>query len=257
MIKRYRSWDRGEPQVEWRALTLLAEYAPGLAASPLRFAADSGSPMVVMSRLNGVPLRGGVVDSLKVVEVARAVHELHTAVPEHVLNSLPPSSWNPAVAVSKARRWRAEEVGSDDRWGRTVARAFGVGTGWVEEHRLDAVVEADVEPVFGMADGNLANYLWDGSRVRLVDFEDSGRSDRCFEIAELVEHPSVWVDSRTDVPALLACMRLSHAEEKRFLVLRRVLAFLWLIMMLPGREGHRRNPPGALESQARHVLSLA
>ncbi|MEV4893701.1 hypothetical protein AB0K48_30385 [Nonomuraea sp. NPDC055795] len=31
VIKRFRSWERGEPQREWTALTLLAEHAPGLA----------------------------------------------------------------------------------------------------------------------------------------------------------------------------------------------------------------------------------
>jgi hypothetical protein len=30
VTKRYRSWHRREPEREWAALTLLAEYAPGL-----------------------------------------------------------------------------------------------------------------------------------------------------------------------------------------------------------------------------------
>lgn len=256
VVKRYRSWERGEPQHEWRALTLLAEHAPGLAPLPLEFVTDPPPPVVVMSRLSGVPLRGQVVGSAQVVEMARAINELHTAIPSHVLDSLPPSSWNPAAAVAKARTWSAKETRSRAGWSLAVAQAFGVGARWVDDHGLDAIVGAPSEPVFGLADGNLANYLWDGTRVRLVDFEDSGRSDRCFELAELVEHPSMWVDSHIDVPALLACVELPRAEERRFLAFRRVLAFLWLVMLLPGNEGHRRNPPGALESQARHVLSL-
>ena len=35
VVKRFRSWDRDEPAREWRALRLLAEYAPGLAPRPL------------------------------------------------------------------------------------------------------------------------------------------------------------------------------------------------------------------------------
>ena len=34
VVKRFRSWDRGEPAREWAALTLLAESAPGLAPAP-------------------------------------------------------------------------------------------------------------------------------------------------------------------------------------------------------------------------------
>src|SRR5262249_45571440 len=36
VIKRFRSWDRREPTREWTALRLLAEFAPGLAATPVR-----------------------------------------------------------------------------------------------------------------------------------------------------------------------------------------------------------------------------
>jgi hypothetical protein len=36
VVKRYRSWDRGEPRREWLALGLLARHAPGLAPEPVR-----------------------------------------------------------------------------------------------------------------------------------------------------------------------------------------------------------------------------
>jgi hypothetical protein len=34
VVKRFRSWDRGEQVREWQALTLLASYAPDLAPAP-------------------------------------------------------------------------------------------------------------------------------------------------------------------------------------------------------------------------------
>jgi len=37
-------------------------------------------------------------------------------------------------------------------------------------------------PVVAHGDPNLANYLWDGTRVRIVDFEDAGRGDRTVEL---------------------------------------------------------------------------
>jgi thiamine kinase-like enzyme len=36
--------------------------------------------------------------------------------------------------------------------------------------------------VVAHGDPNLANYLWDGTRVRIVDFEDAGRGDRTVEL---------------------------------------------------------------------------
>ena len=44
VVKRFRSWDRGEPAREWAALTLLAESAPGLAPAPLRADLDGDPP---------------------------------------------------------------------------------------------------------------------------------------------------------------------------------------------------------------------
>jgi thiamine kinase-like enzyme len=58
-----------------------------------------------------------------------------------------------------------------------VAKAFRAATDWVGRPRLDEVFAAELPPVFGSGDGNLANFLWDGSRVRVVDFEFSGRSE--------------------------------------------------------------------------------
>ncbi|MBA3369441.1 MAG: phosphotransferase [Geodermatophilaceae bacterium] len=55
---------------------------------------------------------------------------------------------------------------------------------------LDAALAADADPVLGHADGGLASLQWDGNRVQLVDFKDSGRSDVAFELADLVEHVS-------------------------------------------------------------------
>jgi thiamine kinase-like enzyme len=92
--------------------------------------------------------------------------------------------------------------------------------------------------------------------VRLVDFEDSGRSDRAWELAIFTEHLSVH--SHGQVPAELA---LSHfdtaaAEQARIYEYRRLLATFWLLMLLPGGPSHQRNPAGTLQNQALRLLEL-
>ncbi|MEU8247005.1 phosphotransferase [Nonomuraea sp. NPDC048916] len=94
----------------------------------------------------------------------------------------------------------------------------------------------------------MANFLWDGTRVRIVDFEDSGRSDRVFELAEMAEHVSMWVDGEVDVPAWA---ELSPAEERRLLGCRRLQALTWLFLL--SEEGPR-NPPGTFGRQVDRVL---
>jgi thiamine kinase-like enzyme len=59
--------------------------------------------------------------------------------------------------------------------------------------RSNSLNRGDV--VLGQGDANLANFLWDGTQIRIVDFEDSGPSNRTFELAVLVEHLSAWSDA--------------------------------------------------------------
>ena len=82
-------------------------------------------------------------------------------------------------------------------------------------------------------DANLANYLHNGGTVRLVDFEDSGRSDRAWELAIFTEHLSVH--GRGQVPAELALGHFATgaAERARIREYRRLLVTFWLLKLLP------------------------
>ncbi|WP_433050853.1 hypothetical protein [Dactylosporangium sp. CS-033363] len=104
--------------------------------------------------------------------------------------------------------------------------------------------------VLGHGDPNLANYLWDGQRIRIVDFEDAGRSDPEFEMADLVEH----VGARgADWAGFLARFDL---DGDRLLDARRLFATFWLHLLRPGGPAERRNPPGSLDRQAERLLDL-
>lgn len=58
VVKRFAPGDGRGARREWRALTLLARHAPGPAPEPLRADLSASEPVVVMSRLDGEPLRG-------------------------------------------------------------------------------------------------------------------------------------------------------------------------------------------------------
>ena len=106
---------------------------------------------------------------------------------------------------------------------------------------------ADSPAVLGHGDPCLANYLWDGSRVRLIDFEDSAPSDRAFELAILTGHISAWSDAGLDAGGFLALFDLTRAEQARVRDFRRLAALFWLMMLRPGSASSARNPPGTLE----------
>jgi hypothetical protein len=135
-----------------------------------------------------------------------------------------------------------------------VSAALDAGRTWLGSP--DAIPEEILDPVLGQADGNLANVLWDGERCRLVDFEDCGVSDSAYELADLVEHVSGRLGGLLDPDAVVAAVGLTPGQVDRWSAYRRLMAMFWLVMLMPGNPGFDRNPRGATENQARHVLEL-
>jgi aminoglycoside phosphotransferase (APT) family kinase protein len=238
---------------EWRALTLLSAYAPGLAPEPLGAELTAERPVVVMSRLPGAPLRDAALGAEQLDALAAALAALHSALPPEVLAAVPPRPGRPGALRPHLDRWAAQVR---PRAGGAVRQAMDAGLGWLARSAPEDGDRAGVPAAFGPGDGNLANYLWDGHRVRAVDFEESGRSDRAFEIAEITEHVSAWSVRPLDVPALLARIDLTPAETARLRACRRLLALVWLFLLAQDDPANPRNPPGTAERQAARLLEL-
>ncbi|MFG1878004.1 aminoglycoside phosphotransferase family protein [Sphaerisporangium sp. NPDC049003] len=255
VIKRYKSWDRREPHREWAALTLLAEHAAGLAPAPVRAEREACPPMVVMTRLPGRVLRGGHMTAQQTAAMAAALTRLHQAIPARVVEVIEPAAWGPTAAVDKVRAWadKRPDLGEDP----LAQQAFQAGAAWLATTGPDRLTIDPLPPVLGLADGNHANYLWDDHdhQVRLIDWEDSGRSDRAFELAEVAEHIS-HVDDALDAHQLLAGIDLTPRETERVRDFRRLLALGWFLMLGPDGPATPRNPAGTLERQAARVLHL-
>ncbi|SCK19092.1 hypothetical protein H181DRAFT_01352 [Streptomyces sp. WMMB 714] len=257
VTKRFRGPDGpAAARREWRALELLAEHAPGLAPAPLQARLVPSAPVVVMSRLPGEPLRGKPLDERRLTALADAVRALHSAVPPEALSRVPVRPGRPVELTATVRSWAsqrrthasAEVTSAVDRGLRWLdGSVFADGAARAEEHSPE---------VFGAGDGNLANYLWDGARVRIVDFEESGRSDRLFELAEITEHVGSWVERPLDAGSFLRRSALTGAEHARLREYRRLLALVWLFLLSSDEQGEARNPPGTVERQAARLVAL-
>ncbi|MEU5014131.1 aminoglycoside phosphotransferase family protein [Streptomyces sp. NPDC021749] len=253
VVKRFRRESRGECEREWRALTLLAAYAPGLAPVPQSADFAVEEPVVVMSRVPGEPLRGEPLGDQQLKALAAAVNELYAAVPADVLTEVPARPGRQHQLIAQIGAW-VPQVRS--RVSGEVGEAMDRGLDWLARSGMDRVLRPDVPMVFGPGDGNLANYLWDGSRVRVVDFEDSGLSDRPFELAEITEHVASWIGPPLDVEAFLGLFDLNAAERARLRECRRLLALVWLFLLSLDDPRHPRNPPGTAERQAARLSRL-
>lgn len=253
VAKTYVDWANGEPDREWQALTLLHRCAPGLAPRPLRRGTGEGRPFVVMSRVPGKPLGDAPLTQAQVAGLGEAMRRIYRSVPRDALDALAERTLGPSQMVARVRAWIGEPRGPVSPF---VDQTLVVAAGWLEGHEAWAVAERCRERVFTPADGNLGNFLWDGSRCYAVDFEDSGSSDLAFEVADFVEHVSVWLDAMVTAEALTPYLELTAEERRRFLLCRRLFAVYWLLMLLPGNPAHVRNPEGTLERQANRVVDL-
>lgn len=214
----------------------LALHAPGLAPSPLSASLDAVPPSIVMSVLPGGPVPPDQLDGL-----ALAIARLWAV----------PVAGLPAVC-----EWR-----DDLRFGRmlvdgprpsggVLAAAYDAAVAWWSGPDPALLRTRPRELVLGHRDPNLANYLWDGRQVRIVDFEDATISDPATELAIFAEHLA------TRPVALEPFAAHFDVDPRRYLAARRLWAMFWLRLLLPGGPAARRNPPGTAERQAERVLGL-
>jgi hypothetical protein len=122
---------------------------------------------------------------------------------------------NPSAFGAQVRAMLAagHELGAD----RLVRRATEAAAEWLASGR--PAKPAPGEVTLGHGDPNLANFLWAGTQIRIVDFEDSGPSCPAFELAILVEHRSAWSECGLDAAGFLALFHLTVAGsgEQRLL----------------------------------------
>ncbi|MET9313053.1 aminoglycoside phosphotransferase family protein [Kribbella sp. NPDC003505] len=232
LTKHYTSWSRDEPTREWTALTLLSRRAPGLTPIPLALSTGD-NPWITMTLVPGRPLQ--------------PPHTQTTAVGDalETLWSTPYDGLQPIELQALVDRTRSGLTALGDTTG-VIGQAART---WLDNEPTDLTVVRD--PVVAHGDPNLTNYLWDGTRVRIVDFEDAGLGDRAVELANLVEHLS-W--RQTDPSPL---ERRFEVDPQRFHQARILWAGFWLTLIGPGGPSAHRNPPGTAAAQARRILRLA
>ncbi len=257
VTKTYRQWDRGEARREWDCLSLLHRHRPGLAPEPLQHELDADPPSIVMTRVPGVSLADvGRLAPEQCAGVVVALERLHTAIPATTLADVPLRRFHAAEAVTELRTWMAKghDAGDDD----LTSSALDEAGRWLGSQDADSLASAAGTPVFTHGDGNLSNFVWSDrtGRASVVDLEDAGRSDRAYELADLTEHISTWVDGSLDTAALLQRVEIEKHDTKRFRQCRRLFATFWLLMLLPDGRAHTRNPAGTLGRQATRLLAV-
>ncbi|MBO0869807.1 MAG: aminoglycoside phosphotransferase family protein [Micromonosporaceae bacterium] len=240
LTKRYTSWHRNEHRREWAALKHIHSHAGDLVPEPIEADLDAVPPAIVMTVVAGEPLGAKPTpDQIRALTVA--ISTLWN-IPHHDSAVIDP--WRDDLDFAR----RLTE-GPRPEAGIT-ATAYDAATAWWKSDDPELLHSQPPTTVLGHRDANLANYLWDGRCIRIVDFEDTRTSDPATELAILIEHLS----ARQLDPDTL-CTHF-NVDQDRLRAARRLWAMFWLRLLLPGGPAARRNPPGTADEQARRLLQL-
>lgn len=253
--KRFLSWADGEADREWGCLQVIWQHAPGVAPRPLRRETADGHPVVIMERLPGAPLGRKPLTARQTASLGQALRRLYDIPIERISAAgISERRYGPSTLPQALPSWLREERDLSVCQDPAQVRE-GV------EAALEWLATTDSLPVarlsgLGIADLNPANILWDGQTCRLVDFEDGGMTDPAYDLADHVEHIACRIAGVFGPEALCAAVGFSDDERERMRAYRPLWAAFWLVMLLPGNGGFRRNPPGSAEAQALHLIGL-
>lgn len=248
VVKRFKSQARCEPEREWEALHLLGKLSPGLVPRAVHLDLDD-PPCLVTERVDGRELRLDDLDDERIVGEVAGIHRFLASVVPTTGRSMRVSLTHPAILTWRCRRVVADRVAAMSD-GREVEGLHAVAAWLVTEEATN--VGRTERQAISRGDAKLANYLWDGTRMTLLDLEDTGWSDPLQDVAELVEHR--W-NRGVPTDAWHAVARAVGADPtgSRMLAARRMLASFWLAILIPHAE---RLGPGSLEEQAARTLSV-
>ncbi len=233
---------------------LLARYAPGLAPRPVRADLDADPPLIAMSPVPGTPLGTRPVNEAQEIAVAAALSRLHHAIPPSALGRVERAPGRPHLLPGRIREMAcacdAEVLDPRPR------QAYRAVLAWLGSGSAERAASVTGPPVFAQGDPNLANHLWDGNRVHLVDFEASGRGDQATELADFTEHVTVWAHAGINAEGFLDRFDLNPGQRREITQLRLLFAAFWVMRLLPGGSAYHRNLPGTFERQASRLLDL-
>ncbi|MBN1285887.1 MAG: phosphotransferase [Anaerolineae bacterium] len=237
-VKLYKVDERCRAEREWRALTLLTGQGYAHHPQPYYYDPAAHPPAVVMAFVEGYHLGRRSLSRAQLAALAGALRAMHAITPASSGAALWPIAGNVSMILARLRSYPAD-----------APAAAGVKR-WLDGPDPPLLAQPAPE-VFSRGDPNLANCLWDGAHIRIVDYENSGWGDRALDLAEIVEH----VQSRgTPDDAwrwFVEQFDLSEAGQRRFAAARRMACLHWLEI------GRRRGTnPAWIETQAQRVQRL-
>jgi Ser/Thr protein kinase RdoA (MazF antagonist) len=234
-VKIYRVDERRRAEREWLSLAFLSGHQAGSAPLPLWADPHPGQPAIGMSFVPGRPFPE-TSERRQPLRALAAVQRQYAELPLHGELSTLERIDSAAHYVRRITGTWAPVIRSHP--GEALTRdLLQILSRW-EDVGDAAVLAEPARRIFSRGDSNLLNWLWDGSRVGVVDFEFAGYSDLAFDCADLTEHISSRQGGIDDQAwAEITCMAgLGGGDQRRFEAARRTCTLRWLAVLWKQRD---------------------
>jgi hypothetical protein len=245
-VKVYRVDDRHRAEREWLSLAFLSGHQAVSAPAPLWADPDPGQPAIGMTLVPGRPFpetgdRQGPLRALAAVQ--RQYAELPLPGELAAMERVDSAShyvrritgiWAPVIKSH-----------SRDALTRDLLQILSE---W-EDSGDAAVLAEPARRIFSRGDSNLLNWLWDGTSIRVVDYEFAGYSDLAFDCADLTEHISsrqTGIDDQAWAE-VVSLAGLSSGDQRRFQAAQRTCALRWLAVLWKQRENRTEEFAGQFD----------
>ena len=227
-IKLYRVDTRQRAGTEWHALTWLSSHGYHFAPRPFHHYADASPPAVVLEFIDGTWLGEQRLSRTQLESLVEAHQQMYSITPDSPDARFRTATGNARVMV---RQVTTGEWGTDPTAGDALAQeAHALWQTWRKGDDPALLLEPAPQ-AFSRGDPNLANCSWSRQRLRIVDFEYSGWSDRATDLADLVEHVQSRGTPDESWEWFVEQFNMSGSEQKRLLAARRLSALFWVMKM--------------------------
>jgi hypothetical protein len=240
---------RRRAEREWTTLTLLAHRGHPRVPHPVWRSPWDDGPAIAMTFVAGEPLGDADLLPQQLDAITEALADLYSITPADVREPVAEVA-TPAPAMLHRIRaaWAAPDAAHDP----AHQQAVQLWQRWAHGPDPETILCGRAAQVLGRGDPSLANVLWDGAQVTLLDFEYSGWTDPAYELADLVEHPQSRATPDQTWHTYINRFPLDPAAQARHRAARRMLALFWLARWSPGSARHT-----AQEHRVEHLLSDA
>lgn len=232
-LKLHRVDHRDRAHREWQALTLLTQRGHPRVPQPLWRSDREDLPAIVMTYAAGTPLGGAHLQPAHLDALTAALTDLYSITPADVTDAL-----SEVVTPATAMLQRLHDTCTSPTASAEQRRLVDLWRRWSAGPDPDLIRAPIPQQVFGRGDPSLANALWDGAELTLLDFEYSGWTDPAYELADLIEHPRSRATPDSSWRDFTDRFGLSPGAQARHEAARRMLALFWLTRRQPDDPRH-------------------